>query len=378
MQANDPSHEPIVFLSAVSYDSVLSGRTRRLAEAFAALGHDVAFIELPSLRAAAERLLRPRKPASPAGGVQVVRLTPMPGYLRMARSPQARAWAAFAQRSLRKRIPGLDRAFLVVSTPWWTPVLRGLSRDRLCYDCIDHVSVQTPRGRASLFNDWEAELLRASDSVAVVSDRLHRDIASRIGPERVFLVRNGVPEPWTRDSFDPLPPEAVRDLPRPVSGFVGALFEWVDRDLLVKVARRLPQVTQMLVGPTRRGVSLAALDACANVRRYPAQPHDDVPRWIQACDACLIPFQRNLVSQCADPIKLYEYLALGKPVISTLAFRDDAPVHVAENAEAFAECVEAALAEPKEQRTARKAYARAHTWPRRAQELLAGIRRHNP
>jgi glycosyltransferase involved in cell wall biosynthesis len=310
--------------------------------------------------------------------VRVVQLAPMPGYLRMARSPQARAWTAFAQRSLRQRIPDLDRALLVVSTPWWAPVLRGLPRDILCYDCIDHVSVQTPRGHGALFADWEAELLRASDRVAVVSDRLHRDIAARIGPERVFLVPNGVPEHWTRDSFDPAPPEAVRKMPRPVAGFVGALFEWVDLDLLVKVARRLPHVTQMLVGPTRRGISLAALDACANVRRYPAQPHEDVPRWIQACDACLIPFRRDLVSQCADPIKLYEYLALGKPVISTLPFWDGAPVRVAENAESFAECIEAALAESGEQPMVRKAFARAHTWPRCARELLAGIRGRNP
>jgi hypothetical protein len=130
----------------------------------------------------------------------------------------------------------------------------------------------------------------------------------------------------------------------------------------------------ILVGPQRRGVSLHQLTRLANVRWVRPCSYSEVPSWIERFDVGMIPFRRNRVSALADPIKLYEYCALGKPVVSTVAYQvggQPAPIHVAATEGAFIQAIhELAHDRDPDGRAARICFARQHTWERRAQELL--------
>jgi glycosyltransferase involved in cell wall biosynthesis len=155
-----------------------------------------------------------------------------------------------------------------------------------------------------------------------------------------------------------------------VAGFVGALFEWIDLDLLIATANVAPDILFVFVGPTRRGVSIDRLRTLPNVRCFGAQSFEVVSRWIQAFDVCMIPFRQDPVSDCADPIKLYEYLALGKPVVGTSQFgprSDPAPMCVVSDALGFARSIRQAIHGSPDQRASRIAYALRHTWTHRAQ-----------
>src|SRR5512146_1092117 len=103
-----------VFLAAVGYDHCLSGRTRRLADILAGMGHDVTFVEMPSVRAMAARLSQLGHARRPAGNVRVIRVAPFPAFLRLSQTPLAKAWVRWTQRQLARQIPNINESILVV------------------------------------------------------------------------------------------------------------------------------------------------------------------------------------------------------------------------------------------------------------------------
>ncbi len=106
----------------------------------------------------------------------------------------------------------------------------------------------------------------------------------------------------------------ARDLAHPVIGYFGSLHEWIDLDLIEWLARARPAWTFMLVG--HAAVDVAHLAALPNVRLAGAQPYESLPTWAKAFDAAIIPYRRTRQTENANPLKLREYLATGKPVVS--------------------------------------------------------------
>lgn len=126
----------------------------------------------------------------------------------------------------------------------------------------------------------------------------------------------------------------------PTVGFVGAFEYWVDFDLILESARRLPEVKFLLVGGGRRLNQLQERIArlgLTNIKLTGAMPYREAMNHVEAMDVCLLPFTHDAVSDGSCPLKLFEYAALGKPVVSTSArevkrigagwvsFADDAP-----------------------------------------------------
>ncbi len=372
--------QQLVFLSGTAFDSVIGGRTRRLADVLSRQGHRVVFVELPSVRGALHPFLRFGTRSSADGSIRVVRLCPLPGYVRLCRTAIARRWETYATRRLSTWIPDLSESILVTSTPRWAPVVGALPHAVRCYDCIDHVKVQAgPRG-GEIFAEWDECLLQMSDVVTTVAEPLRQHLITRFDPDCVFMVPNGVPADWFDRAFEPVPRSRLAARPnRVIAGFLGSLFEWIDVKLLVQVAEALPHVEFVLVGPTRHGVRLDALRRLNNVRCLPAVAFADVPRVIKAFDVCLIPFRRDVIAEHADPLKVYEYCALGKPVVSTVAFGAagfPAPIVEAEGASEFAAAVEQAATEDTPEAQARRVtFAREHTWEQRAGDLVAAVRK---
>jgi glycosyltransferase involved in cell wall biosynthesis len=367
-----------VFLAGTGFDSIVSGRTRRLAEVLARRGHEVVFVELPSVRFVMVPPFRFGPRPAAAGGIRIIRLCPLPGYVRLSGTLLARRWDGYAVRRLLTWIPNLAESVVVVPTPRWVPVLASLPAQVRCYDYIDHIRVQAgPRG-AEVFNDWDDALLRMSDVVTTVAEPLREHLVTRVDADRVFMVPNGVPSEWVDASFEAVSRESLGVGPdRPIAGFLGSLYEWIDLDLLAGAARALPEVEFILVGPTRRSVRLDTLEGIPNLRRLGPVPFSEVPRLIKAFDVCLIPFRRDVIAECANPLKVYEYCALGKPVVSTVGYDaggKPSPITVAPTAAEFAAAVGRAAREDTPQEQARRiAFAREHTWERRGEDFIAAV-----
>jgi glycosyltransferase involved in cell wall biosynthesis len=158
-----------------------------------------------------------------------------------------------------------------------------------------------------------------------------------------------------------------------VAGYYGTLAEWIDFPLLAALADRFPGVTFALIGPVE--VSPAALPERPNLRWIGPQPYPTLPAWLARFTVCLLPFHVDGFTRAINPVKLYEYFASGKPVVSTplpevLAFGD--LVYVGAGLDGMTGALRAALAEQARSDLAarRRAAAAANTWDQRVGRVV--------
>ena len=177
----------------------------------------------------------------------------------------------------------------------------------------------------------EEQLARQADLVFVTSpDLMER---KRAFNESIVLVPNAVDYEMFaaagRASNAPIPAD-MADLRPPIAGYVGAINDKLNLALLLQVALQcarpdgeaVPRWSFVLVGPvtiqTVEGQrALEALRALPNVHFLGSKSVAELPRYITACSVCLLPYQINDWTKHIDSLKLYEYLACGKPVIAT-------------------------------------------------------------
>jgi glycosyltransferase involved in cell wall biosynthesis len=143
----------------------------------------------------------------------------------------------------------------------------------------------------------------------------------------------------------------LRDLQRPIVGYVGGLHRHVDIDLLEQMGRLRANWSWVYVGPLE--TSAAKLTRLNNVHLLGHRPHTDLPAYIEQFDACIVPYLRNAYTNTVWPTKINEYLAMGKPVIATpipsvCKFNREHNIISIANAlsENFLQAIERALASP--------------------------------
>jgi hypothetical protein len=361
----------IVSLSAVTWDFPLVGRTRMLTEAWLTAGQPTTFVQVPSLRTALEKVTAHRRRAA----AHVVRPWPNvpPRFWLGTSGAIPEHTIALQARDLRRRLDSRlnwSRATAVVVSPLWTPWLRYLPFARVIYDYIDELAVHVPTRRlAPLYARWEDELITQANAVVVSASRLGDAIQEQYPDKPTTLIPNGVDVTlFQARAAAPRPDDVPAD--RPVVGFVGALYEWIDWELIGAMAERFPAVDFVFVGPAKPGnPHVAALGEQENIHFLGPRPYDRVPAYMQAFDVCWIPFDQSPIAQAANPVKLYEYLALGKPVVTTpvadLHLLDDL-VSVGDSVDSVAGALTAALEGAGPTPAERVAFAQQNDWAARA------------
>jgi glycosyltransferase involved in cell wall biosynthesis len=223
------------------------------------------------------------------------------------------------------------------------------------------------------FDAIEREVCRRVDLV-VTTARCLLDRARASGARAVLHLPNACdPEPFA--AARRVAPEPLAALPRPRAIYAGAIDSWFDAELLAATARRLPEWSFVLIGPERH--RSGPLEAVPNVHRVGPRPYADLPAWFAGSDAALVPFRLTPMTHAIHPIKVYEYLAAGLPVVSTPMRETEemrAPIALAEGPESFARALERAFASDcVEARAARRAFARANPWDDRFERLAAAL-----
>lgn len=114
-------------------------------------------------------------------------------------------------------------------------------------------------------------------------------------------------------------PNDMKCIPRPIVGFTGVLFNFLDYDLIAYIASRNPYISFVLVGPVESSAkkSIDRLKNYKNIYLLGRKPKEDISHYIHSFDVCINPFKIDEVSRSVNPLKIYEYLACGKPVVST-------------------------------------------------------------
>lgn len=264
------------------------------------------------------------------------------------------------------RVAGGLAPIVVTGSPPSVGVLGGLGERGAVYLCMDDF-LHLPSATASMIGPLEQQLLKRVDAVVCTARSLTQTKVPRSG--RTYYLPQGV----NYDHFSvprPVPPELAR-LPRPLVGFAGGISGCCDLGLIRELAEAHPTGSIVLVGPA--SVDTADL-RLPNVHLLGPRPYADLPAYVQAFDVGIIPYLLNDWTRAVDPLKLLEYLAAGIPVVSTdipevLKYRDT--VAVAGSRPAFAAAVARAVADrDAAARARRQVVARAHTWEKRAAELL--------
>jgi glycosyltransferase involved in cell wall biosynthesis len=253
-------------------------------------------------------------------------------------------------------------------------VAEAMPRCPVIYHCVDDFAGNPgvdPRAVARL----EGRLLRRAAAVLATS----RPLAERL--RAMHRSVHEAPNVAEVERFC-LPRDAPADLaalPRPVMGYVGNVSSSkVDTRLLAELAEARPQWSFALVGPVGGGdpaTDLAALAGRPNVHLLGAKAYEDVPAYVQHFDVCMIPFRRSRLTEASLPLKTFEYLAAGKPVVSVplqalCAEPLDGSIMYASDAATFAMAIECVLRdESPERAAARRCLAATYSWTQRYPEL---------
>jgi glycosyltransferase involved in cell wall biosynthesis len=245
------------------------------------------------------------------------------------------------------------------------------------YDCVDDYREQTTSAR-------KRELVTRCDRLAAQRSRLVFTTSAaiyerqrRLNPD-THLVPNAGDYEHFADAVDrELAAPEVSGLPRPVLGFAGNfLASKVDFGLIEHVAGALPAATLLLIGPAspETAPALERLAQLPNLRWLGPKPYAELPRYLAAFDVGLIPYVSNAYTRSCFPLKLYEYLAAGKPVVASglpeLAGMEPDVVLAGEPA-SFVEAVGTALRRDAEaDRVRRREIASRNSWEAKTERLL--------
>jgi GT2 family glycosyltransferase/SAM-dependent methyltransferase/glycosyltransferase involved in cell wall biosynthesis len=254
----------------------------------------------------------------------------------------------------------------IVQHPYWKDLAVVLPAAKLVYDCMDY---HEGFGEFSTKTDLaEQSLLKNADLVFVSSSWLDKKVNDKV--RYCHIMRNAC----EYEHFSKTREDVYRDLSgRQIIGYYGAIADWFDEDLIKKVAAAFPECCVLLIGDDTIDLN-KRIKNYSNILMLGEIAYAELPRYAQAFDVCLIPFKLCELTQATNPVKAYEYLSMGKPVVSV-----DLPemrqfsglCRVASTQQQFMSHIQEALQEIKgSQCLERQEFAQKQTWTHRVNDLM--------
>ena len=323
------------------------------------------------LRKIWRKLARALEPPQKVGETFYVATIPQIPFRKLPLIDALNRWlgAWLARRAMRRLGFGRRISWFVVPHPG--ALAKRLGESLTVYYCIDDYASYPGMDKVAI-QKLDDELTRLAD-VVFVAPRALVEAKRKLNPN-VHFSPHGVDFEMFSEASDARTEvaEEARGLKHPVVGYFGTIGEFVDFDLLSFLAESRPEWTFLFVGFAAADVS--RLGRYRNVVFAGPKPYETLPRWAKVFDVAIYPHQVNRQTKHSNPLKLREYLATGKPVVSVITPETECfseVVYLADNPQAYLAAIERALSEDSEElRRKRMAAVTGVSWDARFQETI--------
>lgn len=215
------------------------------------------------------------------------------------------------------------KIYLWVSAPFpYLPHLLSTMKNKitLVYDQIDDYRLFHPN--ADHLFDIESQLLKQADMVFTSSIKLKSRAREIRHKKALFLLPNGADiKHWRGHDTDKAYPLKINTNNLPVIGYFGCVSDWLDENLIFEIALRKHQWQFVFIGPIIRPEIITRIHSLKNIHFFGEIAYSRLPSIARNFDVCWIPFKDNSLTHTINPVKVYEYLAMGKQVLAP-AFPD--------------------------------------------------------
>lgn len=250
-------------------------------------------------------------------------------------------------------------------------IIGKLEESLVVYDCTDEFSAD-PKVNSDMYKKLEHEILGSAQVVLAISRNLVSD-KKKYNNNVNYLPIGGEPDHFLTCHEEGLAvPEDIKSLKKPVIGYYGRLDERFDSGWCTALARKFPGASIALIGPMRGDETKTALKDIGNIHFLGSKDYSMLPAYLKAFDVCMMPYVMSEFVQNIFPNKIFEYLASGKPVItsdipSLRDLADDGVVSIAKTEAEFLNMVDAGLSDCDADNIARRIEtAKKNSWLSRA------------
>lgn len=198
--------------------------------------------------------------------------------------------------------------------PMYSQVIENIPHSLIIFDCMDELKAF--KGAPPALLDNEKYLLSKADIVFTGGKSLY-DSKKKVH-NNVYCFPSSVDRNHFAQSLDKNTniPEDIANLKKPTIGFYGVIDERIDLELLQNIAKKLPKVSFVMIGPVVK-INEADLPRLHNIHYLGAKKYDELPRYLKGIDIAFMPFALNESTKFISPTKTLEFMAALKPIIST-------------------------------------------------------------
>jgi len=238
-----------------------------------------------------------------------------------------------------------------VSIGWFysaafSPLLATNLFDTVIYDCMDELSLF--KGAPQELIDQEKYLMSKADIVFTGGKSLYE--SKKLMHDAAYCFPSSVDEAHFAQALNGIAvPEDIATIQSPIVGYYGVIDERIDLELLRSCAEKSPEVSFVMIGPLAK-IQDHELPRSKNIHYLGMKSYEELPGYLKAFDIAMMPFALNDATKFISPTKTLEYMAAGKPIISTKikdVVRDYSEcVYLIETADEFCDAITKATSEP--------------------------------
>lgn len=297
-------------------------------------------------------------------------LLPFFNKYRFINKINQRILAAFIKRKIRET--SFSKPYLWCYSPTSADLVDLIPNQGVIYDCVDRHSAYPGHINPQVVDKMEADLAAKALQVFCTAEGLYNTLINY--NTNTVLMPNGA----NYELFAQAQSDYQEPGEKPVFGFVGMLQDCIEYEYMTALARAFPKGQILLIGRSLPGVDLSVLTPYENIKILGLMAQEKVPDVMKTFHVCLNLFKDNELSTHVSPLKFYEYLATGKPIVSTAVpaqvRRYEDVIFIAENKEDFVvKCREALEKEDPERRAKRIEYAKEASWDNIVKRMEATI-----